>query len=262
MHLVRRLSERLRHLAPEAFAFGVIGAVNTVLYMTIVAATMSIGAVKANVIASVITTTLSYLANRHWTYKHRPRSALRREYTLFFTFNFAGMVIQSGAVAFAKYGLGLSEDQHRLALLAFTVVGIGLATVFRFWAYRTVVFLKHPVDAGHALDGHAIAEMDPVAELAEALSEPDAARDGHTAEAARTGHGAAHAAHTVDAGHGHGAAHTVDAGHGHGAARPAHAHDAPQRHPMAGPLPELAGADELDAELAAELDAARRSATH
>jgi hypothetical protein len=31
---------------------------------------------------------------------------------------------------------------------------------------------------------------------------------------------------------------------------------------MAGPLPELAGADELDAELAAELDAARRSATH
>ncbi len=142
MRLVRLLPQRLRHLAPEAFAFGVIGALNSVVYLGIVTATMGIGVVKANIVASLVTTTLSYFANRHWTYKHRPRTALRREYTLFFAFNFAGMVIQSGAAGFGKYGLGLTERDHRLGLLAFTLGGIALATVFRFWAYRTFVFLK------------------------------------------------------------------------------------------------------------------------
>ncbi|HEX8627304.1 MAG TPA: GtrA family protein [Catenuloplanes sp.] len=179
----RLLPERLRRLAPEAFAFGVIGAANSLLYFVIFNAAMGIGAVKSTVLATVVTTTLSYFANRHWTYKHRPRSALRREYTLFFAFNFAGLVIQSGAVAIGKYGLGYTEDRHRLAFNLFTLIGVALATVFRFWAYRTFVFLKfapgspapavvaamEPAD--RPLDLHALAHLDPVAELAEAVVE-------------------------------------------------------------------------------------------
>ncbi|HEU5110413.1 MAG TPA: GtrA family protein, partial [Micromonosporaceae bacterium] len=84
MRLARLLPRRLRALAPEAMRFGAVGLANTVLYFVIFNVTMGIGAVKATVIATVITTTLSYLANRHWTYKHRPKTALRREYTLFF----------------------------------------------------------------------------------------------------------------------------------------------------------------------------------
>ena len=140
MRLVRLLPHRLRALAPEALRFGAVGLANTVLYFVIFNVTMGIGAVKATVIATVVTTTLSYLANRHWTYRHRPKTALRREYTLFFAFNLAGMVIQSGVVGVGKYGLGLSESQDRLAFNAATCVGIGLATAFRFWAYRTMVF--------------------------------------------------------------------------------------------------------------------------
>ena len=55
-------------------------------------------------------------------------------------------MIQAGTAAAAKYGLGLSEDRHRLALNAATCVGIALATGFRFWAYRTLVFRPHPAD--------------------------------------------------------------------------------------------------------------------
>src|SRR5215475_7916935 len=127
------LTERLRHLAPEAIAFGVIGAGNTLLYMAITWAALPIGAVKASVIATVVTTTLAYLANRYWTYRHHTRTALRREYTLFFGFNLAGMLIQSGGVGIAKYGFGLEEDRHKLLIMAITVAGIGVATVFRFW---------------------------------------------------------------------------------------------------------------------------------
>ncbi|BCJ42910.1 hypothetical protein GCM10010168_03500 [Actinoplanes ianthinogenes] len=157
------LTERLRRLAPEAIAFGIIGAGNTLLYMAITYVALPIGAVKASIIATVVTTTLAYLANRYWTYRNHTRTALRREYTLFFGFNLVGMVIQSGMVAIGKYGFGLTEEHDKLLFLGVTLVGIAIATVFRFWAYRTFVFLKPPVD-GH--EG-AITEMDATAGFAE-----------------------------------------------------------------------------------------------
>jgi putative flippase GtrA len=154
------LTERLRHLAPEALAFGAIGAANSLLYLAITYWAMSIGVVKVNVVATVITTTLAYVANRYWTYRHHSRSRLRREYTLFFGFNLIGLIIQTGVVGGAKYGLHLTEAHDKHTLMGATIVGIGIATVFRFWAYRTFVFLK-PVP-----------ELDPVAGLAEASVTP------------------------------------------------------------------------------------------
>src|SRR3712207_704194 len=114
MRPARLLPERLRRLAPEALAFGVIGAANTVLYSVIFNAFLFIGAVKATVLATVVTSAISCFANRHWTYRRRPRTALHREYVLFFAFNLAGLIIQSGAVTIGKYGFGLSESRHRL----------------------------------------------------------------------------------------------------------------------------------------------------
>jgi putative flippase GtrA len=169
MPSARSLVERLRRVAPEAFAFGVIGAANSALYFAITYVALPIGAVKATVIATIITTTLAYLANRYWTYRHHTRSALRREYTLFFGFNGVGMVIQSGSVAVAKYGFHLNESDHKLLIMGITVVAAVVATVFRFWAYRTFVFLKPPVDGHEA----AMAELDVAAGLAELSAERD-----------------------------------------------------------------------------------------
>jgi putative flippase GtrA len=159
-------------MAPEAVRFGLIGVFNVLLYLAIFNATLFIGAVKATVIATVITTTLSYLANRHWTYKHRPRTTLRREYTLFFAFNLVGMLIQAAVVALGKYGLGLNEHHDRLEFNVATNVGIALATAFRFWAYRTLVFKPEPAVA--VLDIPATAEASATAK-ATATAEPMAA---------------------------------------------------------------------------------------
>ena len=158
------LTERLRHLAPEALAFGVIGAGNSAMYLAITYVALPVGAVKATVVATVITTTLAYLANRYWTYRNHARSALRREYTLFFGFNLVGMIIQSGAVGVAKYGFALNETDHKLVLMATTLLAAGVATIFRFWAYRTFVFRapeEAPEPAGTALD----AEPSPIPRL-------------------------------------------------------------------------------------------------
>ena len=161
------LTDHVRRLAPEAIAFGVIGAGNTLLFMAITWAALPIGAVKASVLATVVTTTLAYFANRYWTYRNHTRTALRREYMLFFGFNLVGMVIQSGAIAISKYGFGLTEQHDELALLGVTGLGVVIGTVFRFWAYRTFVFLKPPVD-GHEAE---LADLDAVAAFAELSAE-------------------------------------------------------------------------------------------
>ena len=178
MPSARMLTERVRRLVPEAFAFAVIGAVNTALYLAITWVALPIGAVKATVIATVITTTLAYFANRYWTYRHHTKTALRREYTLFFGFNLVGMIIQSGSIAIGKYGFGLTEEHDELAFLAVTALGVVIGTLFRFWAYRTFVFLKPPVDGHEA----AIAELDVVAGLAELSAEADGSLDAELAK--------------------------------------------------------------------------------
>src|SRR3954449_9490653 len=124
MPSARPLTERLRRLAPEAFAFGIIGAANAALYLAITYVAMPIGAVKATVVATVVTTTLAYFANRYWTYRNHTKTALRREYTLFFGFNLIGMVIQSGAIAIGKYGFGLTEEHDEYAFLGVTLIGV------------------------------------------------------------------------------------------------------------------------------------------
>lgn len=140
VRLLRFLPQRFQHLAPEAVAFGTIGLGNVVLYFLIFNALIFIGAVKATIIATVVTTYLAYLANRHWTYKDRPRRAQHREYTMFFAINMVGLLIQSAGTGLLKYGFGLSERPHRLEFNIATAVCMCIATVFRFFTYRTIVF--------------------------------------------------------------------------------------------------------------------------
>ena len=173
MRLVRLLPDRWQKFVREAAKFGIVGGINTVINFAVfnaLALTIFVnGQLKATVIATVVAASSSYLMNRYWTYRDRPKSAMRREYLLFFLFNTTGLAIELGAVAAAKYGL----DIHGLlALNVAKVVGVALATVFRFWSYRTFVF--RPVVApgvGHDHSADGLVELDPVAELAEAVTE-------------------------------------------------------------------------------------------
>ncbi|KAB1922583.1 MULTISPECIES: GtrA family protein [Micromonospora] len=184
MRLVRLLPERWQKFIHEALKFGIVGGINTVInYAVFNALALTVfvnGQLKATVIATIVATITSYLMNRHWTYRDRPKSALRREYLLFFLFNGAGLLIELGAVAAAKYGLGV---HGLLALNLAKTVGVMLATLFRFWSYRTFVFqpvapaedeAAKPDSTWHDIprdEWDTMAEMDPVAELAESVSE-------------------------------------------------------------------------------------------
>lgn len=178
MRLVRLLPERWQKFLHEALKFGIVGGVNTVInYAVFNALALTVfqgGALKATVVATITATITSYLMNRHWTYRDRPKTAVRREYVLFFLFNGAGLLIELGVLAAAKYGLGVTS---LLALNLAKTMGVLLATLFRFWSYRTFVFQPAPAPATnnwHSIprdEWDTMAEMDPVAELAESVSE-------------------------------------------------------------------------------------------
>jgi putative flippase GtrA len=138
-------TDRWRKLTHEVAKFGVVGGANTVInfvvFNALVLTVLQHGQLKANVVATVVATTASYFMNRHWTYRDRPKSALRREYTLFFLFNAAGLVIELAVLGAAKYGLGLTS---LIALNIAKFGGLALGTAFRFWSYRTFVFRPVP----------------------------------------------------------------------------------------------------------------------
>ncbi|MDG4767855.1 GtrA family protein [Solwaraspora sp. WMMD406] len=145
MRLLRLVPDRWQRLVREVLKFGTVGGINTVINFAVFNALaltiLSDGQLKATVIAAVVATTSSYFMNRHWTYRDRPKSAIRREYVLFFLFNATGLMIEVGVLALAKYGFGITG---LLALNIVKTIGLVLGTVFRFWAYRTFVFRPAP----------------------------------------------------------------------------------------------------------------------
>lgn len=94
--------------------------------------------ITAKVLSVLVATVVTYLGNRHWTWRHRSRGPVRREAVLFFVFNGVGLLISAGCLAISHYALGL--DSALADNVSANGVGLVLGTTFRFWAYRTHVF--------------------------------------------------------------------------------------------------------------------------
>jgi putative flippase GtrA len=133
-------------LIREVSKFGVVGAVAYVVdfvVSNVCHVQFHMQWLVAKTISTVIAATVAYIGNRKWSFSHRASSGVRREYTLFFVLNAAGLGIALGCLGFAQYVLHLSGA---LAFNLFgNVLGTGLGTVFRFWTYKKWVFL-HPDD--------------------------------------------------------------------------------------------------------------------
>ncbi len=130
----------------EMAKFGVIGlacyAID-VLVFNLCHGLVGMDPISAKTVSTIVAATCAYVGNRHWSFTHRARTGLRREYTLFVIFNAIGLAIALGCVGFASHVLNLHGVLE--LNLAANVVGTGLGTIFRFWAYKRWVFL-HPDD--------------------------------------------------------------------------------------------------------------------
>ncbi|WUI00586.1 GtrA family protein [Spirillospora sp. NBC_00431] len=141
MSLVAKIHRQFAHLVQELAKFGSVGAIAFVITVAIgngLHTGLGVGPLTSNGLATIVATTFSYLANRYWTFRHRDRTGLGREYVLFFGLNGVGLVITELFIGFAHYVLGLDGAVSYNAAL---VVGTGVATLFRFWSYKKWVFL-------------------------------------------------------------------------------------------------------------------------
>ncbi|WP_424213460.1 GtrA family protein [Streptomyces sp. BI20] len=139
------LLARGRGLVREVARFGAVGGLGVLVNLgvfNLLRHTTDLAVVRTSVIATVVAIVGNYLGFRYFAYRDRASSAARgRELGLFLAFSALGLVIENGLLYGAVYGLGLDSPwQNNL----FKFLGIGLATVFRFWSYRTWVFKALP----------------------------------------------------------------------------------------------------------------------
>lgn len=92
----------------------------------------------AKVVSVTLATVVAWVGNRYWTFPLRRREARGRELVAFAVVNAVGMGIAVGCLAFSHYVLGLTSALADN--VAANVVGLGLGTVFRYVAYRRLVF--------------------------------------------------------------------------------------------------------------------------
>ncbi len=129
-----------RLLLKEISAFGVVGGVSFLIdigVFQLLYAHAGVGAVLAKLSSTIVSTTTAYLGHRYWSFSHRARTGLKREYTLFFVVNGATLVLGLAIVWFVRYPLG---QTHPLVLQAANIISIGLGTIVRYIAYRQWVF--------------------------------------------------------------------------------------------------------------------------
>jgi putative flippase GtrA len=146
--IVFKLYDRFRHILHELGKFGVVGGIayfiDTGIYGLLLANGME--TLISKTIAMVIAATAAFLGNRFWTWRHRPRSSLTKEYLLYFGFNAAGLGITLAVLGITHYGLGSLWPVFTTPvadLISAQIAGNTVATIFRFWAYRRFVFAAH-----------------------------------------------------------------------------------------------------------------------
>jgi putative flippase GtrA len=145
------LRARLERLVREVAKFGAVGGAGllvNLLVFNLVRHTTGLPVVRASVLATVVAIVFNYVGFRYFAYRERDKSRRTRELTLFLLFSLAGLVIENGVLYAATYGFGWDSPFQSNV---FKFLGIGTATFFRFWSYRTWVFQVTPATGAEAV---------------------------------------------------------------------------------------------------------------
>jgi putative flippase GtrA len=142
-----RLYARFRDHFHELGRFGIVGGIAWIVDTALLAALVLVmESLAAKTLATVVAASIAFVGNRFWTWRHRARSGLAREYLLYFLLNGVGLAISLGVLAATHYGLGALWPVFATPLadvISANVVGLAAGTTFRFWSYRQYVF-RHP----------------------------------------------------------------------------------------------------------------------
>ncbi|MEU9447348.1 GtrA family protein [Streptomyces sp. NPDC048277] len=146
------LPSRWGSLYREIAKFGLVGLTGCVVNLAVFNLVRTVAhwqPVRASVLATACAVLGNYVGLRYFAYRDRDRDrdrdldgdrgdrGGRKELGLFLFFSAVGLVIENGVLYATTYGFGW---QGTLAYNVSKFLGIGIATLFRFWSYRTWVF--------------------------------------------------------------------------------------------------------------------------
>lgn len=145
------IPERRPQLTSEFAGFGAVGAVGYVTDLAVFNLLLYAGGatagdpLTAKLVSAVAALVVTYLGNRHWTWRGRSCSRRHREVALFVAFNLAGIGLALACLGFSHNVMGFTSPLADN--ISANVVGVALGGLFRFWTYRTYVFRPEPLTA-------------------------------------------------------------------------------------------------------------------
>jgi putative flippase GtrA len=150
--VVSGVYRRFQVLIHEIAKFGIVGVFNFALDLVLfnVLRSAGVGPLTSKTIAVTVAATSSYFMNRHWSFAHRARSGVKREYVLFIVLSAVGLAIALACLGTSHYLLGYKS---RLAdNIAGNGIGTVLGTLWRFWSFKRWVFLPPSEDGPTAAE--------------------------------------------------------------------------------------------------------------
>jgi putative flippase GtrA len=143
---LRAPATRQRWRTRELLAFAVVGGIGYLVDVAVFNLLRYAGdpgvlenrPLTAKAISVVVATIVTYVGNRHWTWRDRAWSSTHREFAIFVVLNGVGMAIALACLAVSHYVLGLTGPVADN--VSANGIGLALGTAFRFWSYRRWVF--------------------------------------------------------------------------------------------------------------------------
>jgi len=137
------LYQRFRHLIHEGAKFLIVGGIGFVVVLAGSYAfhfELGLGKFTSVTIATALATVITFLGNRHWSFKQRQGAGASSETVLFFILNGVGLLIQYACIFVVTDLAGMSG---KVWFTAANFAGVCIGTLFRFWSYRKWVWV-HP----------------------------------------------------------------------------------------------------------------------
>jgi putative flippase GtrA len=137
----------------EVGRFGVVGLTaygTDLLVFNALLLGAGVPSVPAKVAAGAAAIAVAYAGSRWWTWRDRRGPHVGREYALFLLFSVLAAGLQVACLVVSRELLGLRSAWADN--VSANVVGMAIATAFRFWTFRTFVFRADRPDRADRAD--------------------------------------------------------------------------------------------------------------
>lgn len=152
------LPPKYRELAKFLVVGGTAWIIDTGLFTLLSHTILESKVVTAKAISILVSTVVSYVLNREWSFSTRGGRERHHEAMLFFLVNGLALGLNLIPLAMSRYWFGFNLDHHSrftvsvADFISANIIGTLVGMAFRYWAYRKFVFPEDFSEEGDDAD--------------------------------------------------------------------------------------------------------------